>query len=139
MGAFDVVGVDLELRLRIDLRRVCKQKVVARLVGRDCAGVFVYGDLTAENAATAFSDNASKPLLTSRVSGAMIDMNALKGAFADINAAMEEISRFRQDALPQMARTIVEFDELAAKGEEAVRQMEAGEQARSNLDLNLDG
>jgi uncharacterized protein YaaN involved in tellurite resistance len=73
-----------------------------------------------------------------QAAGAMIDLDALKQAFADINAAMDEISKFRQAALPQMASTILEFDELTAKGEEAVRRFEAGEQARPSLRLDLD-
>ncbi len=73
-----------------------------------------------------------------QAASSMLDVDALKSAFADINAAMEEISRFRQEALPQMARTIVEFDELTSKGEEALRKMEAGEQASPSLKLDVD-
>ena len=73
-----------------------------------------------------------------QASRSMLDMDALKSAFADINAAMDEISRFRQEALPQMARTIVEFDELTARGEEAVKRFEAGEAAGPKLALDVD-
>jgi uncharacterized protein YaaN involved in tellurite resistance len=52
-------------------------------------------------------------------------MDALKSAFADINAALDEISRFRQEALPQMANTILELDRMSAAGEERVRALPA--------------
>ena len=46
---------------------------------------------------------------------------------------MDEISRYRRDALPRMAQTILEFDKLAAEGETAIRRYEAGEKARPKL------
>jgi uncharacterized protein YaaN involved in tellurite resistance len=60
-----------------------------------------------------------------QASTAMIEMDALKSAFADINAALDEISRFRQTALPQMANTILELDRMSAAGEERVRALPA--------------
>ncbi len=64
-----------------------------------------------------------------------LDLEALKSAFADINGAMDEISRFRQEALPQMAHSIVEFDKLAEAGEAAIANMEQAAQARPLLDI----
>lgn len=60
-----------------------------------------------------------------QASTAMLDMEALKSAFANINAALDEISRFRQAALPQMANTILELDRMSAAGEERVRALPA--------------
>jgi len=64
-----------------------------------------------------------------QAAGTMLDMDALRSAFTDINAAMEEISRFRREALPTMATTILEFDELTDAAEEAVERMEQAHQA----------
>ena len=71
-----------------------------------------------------------------QASSAMLDIDALKSAFSDINAAMEEISEYRRSALPQMASAIVEFDRLAEQGEEAIRKLEEGERARPKLKLD---
>ena len=71
-----------------------------------------------------------------QASSSMLDIEALKSAFTDINAAMDEISQYRRDALPQMASAIVEFDRLAAQGEEAIRKLEEGERARPKLKLD---
>jgi uncharacterized protein YaaN involved in tellurite resistance len=60
-----------------------------------------------------------------QAASAMLDMAALKSAFANINAALDEISRFRQKALPQMANTILELDRMSAAGEERVRALPA--------------
>jgi uncharacterized protein YaaN involved in tellurite resistance len=54
---------------------------------------------------------------------AMLDMKALKGAFADITAALDEISRFRQAALPQMAKAIVDLDRMSAEGEKRIKAL----------------
>ena len=62
--------------------------------------------------------------IQTQAAGAMLDMDALKSAFSDINAAMDEISQFRRDALPQMAKNILEFDQLTAEGEKAIKKME---------------
>ncbi len=68
----------------------------------------------------------------------MVDMDALRSAFADINAAIDEIARFRRDALPQMAQTIVEFDELSATAEEAIQRVEKAQDVRPVLELDAD-
>ena len=56
----------------------------------------------------------------------MLDMDALKSAFADINIALDEISRYRQDALPQMASSILELDQLTSEAEKSIEQHERG-------------
>jgi uncharacterized protein YaaN involved in tellurite resistance len=66
----------------------------------------------------------------------MLDMEALKGAFVDINAALDEISTFRRNALPQMANTIVELDELTTEGEKAIERMEEVRAVEPLLELD---
>jgi uncharacterized protein YaaN involved in tellurite resistance len=65
-----------------------------------------------------------------QAASAMLDMKALKGAFADINAALDEISRYRQNALPQMAKAIIELDRMSAESEKRIKALpEAGAEA----------
>ena len=49
-------------------------------------------------------------------------------AFGDINIALDEISRYRQEALPQMAHSILELDQLTteAEKERVVAAIQAG-------------
>lgn len=68
-----------------------------------------------------------------QASSTMLDMEALKSAFADIDTALDEISRYRREALPTMAGTILELDQLTADTEEAISQMERGRSATDNL------
>lgn len=69
-----------------------------------------------------------------QASSTMLDMEALKSAFADIDTALDEISRYRREALPTMAGTILELDQLTAESEESIRQMESGRSATTKLD-----
>jgi uncharacterized protein YaaN involved in tellurite resistance len=61
-----------------------------------------------------------------QAAGTMLDMDSLRSAFEDISIALDEISRYRREALPQMATTILELDELAVESEEAIARMEEG-------------
>lgn len=90
-------------------------------------------DLIAGTAAQLKTQGAA---IHTRAAGASLDMESLKSAFADINAAMEAISTYRREALPQMAESIVEFDKLAQEGEAAIAKMEQGRAARPTLDLD---
>jgi uncharacterized protein YaaN involved in tellurite resistance len=73
-----------------------------------------------------------------QASSSMLDMDSLRSAFADINAALDEISAYRRNALPQMAATIVEFDQLAEQSEEAIQKLEQGRDAADALELDTD-
>ena len=69
-----------------------------------------------------------------QASSTMLDMEALRSAFADIDAALDEISRYRREALPTMAGTILELDQLTAASEQAIENMERGRTATTRLD-----
>lgn len=70
-----------------------------------------------------------------QAAGAMLDMDSLRQAFQDINIAFDEISRYRKEALPQMATTILELDKLAAESEAAIDRLEKGQASTSALSL----
>ncbi len=64
-----------------------------------------------------------------QASSTMLDINVLKQAFDDVSAALEDISTFRQNALPQMAENILELDKMAVKAEKEIRKVEKAETA----------
>jgi len=64
-----------------------------------------------------------------QASTAQLDVEALKRAFADIHAAMDDLARFRSEALPQMAGVILEMDRMTSEAEQTIRRMEAGDRA----------
>ena len=69
-----------------------------------------------------------------QASSTMLDMEALRSAFADIDTALDEISRFRREALPTMAGTILELDTLTAQSEQAIENMERGRTAATRIE-----
>ncbi|MEM9160859.1 MAG: toxic anion resistance protein [Verrucomicrobiota bacterium] len=75
-----------------------------------------------------------------QASSTMLNMEDLKSAFADITGAMDEISRYRREALPTMAAQIQEMDTLTQQGEEAIQKMREGSKVApkiANLDLDV--
>ena len=70
-----------------------------------------------------------------QAAGSMMNMETLKKAFAETNAAFEEISSFRREALPKMAGVIVELEQLSGEAERAVQKMERGGKVREIIDL----
>lgn len=72
-----------------------------------------------------------------QASSSMLEMEKLRAAFNDIDQALGEISRFRQEALPQMASQILELDTMAKEATSAIEKMEEG-RAIQDEDLKLD-
>lgn len=73
-----------------------------------------------------------------QASSTQLDMETLKRAFADINAALDDISTFRKKALPQMANNILEMDTLTKATEEAIARMEKGTRAEPAVLLEVE-
>ena len=56
--------------------------------------------------------------------GTTLNIETLKQAFAEIHAALDDVSRFRQEALPQMAQAIVELDKLSEEAGRTIANMD---------------
>lgn len=72
-----------------------------------------------------------------QASSTQLDMESLKKSFADIKAAMEDISTFRRQALPVMAQSILEMDSMTKGAEESIRKMEEGNKAVPEFHLDI--
>ena len=70
---------------------------------------------------------------------ASIDMNVLKAAFTELNGALDDISTFKQAALPEMKKAIGELSTLAAASEASVKKIEAARQHEPLLALEPGG
>jgi len=71
-----------------------------------------------------------------QAASAMLDMETLKQAFLDINTALDEVSRYRKEALPKMAGAILEMDELTKDGEEAMVRLEQAREVAPLLEID---
>lgn len=62
-----------------------------------------------------------------RAASATLDMGSLEQAFGDVMAALDDLSRYRQEALPELSAQIERLDGLARDGEAAIERLERGE------------
>ena len=67
-----------------------------------------------------------------QATSATVNPEALKQAFQDAIAALEDISTFKQEALPKMHETINQFRELAEVGEKEIARLENAENAENS-------
>lgn len=69
--------------------------------------------------------------------GTSINIDTLKAAFVDIKAALDDVAKFRQEALPQMAQAIVELDKLSAEAGKSIQNMENARRVSETLHKEL--
>lgn len=91
-------------------------------------------DLIAKTAANLKQQGAT---IHKQAASAQLDIEVLKQAFNDINSALEDISRYRQDALPKMANTIVEMDALADKADKSIQKFRKAEKVEDDYGLEI--
>ena len=72
-----------------------------------------------------------------QASSAMLDIEALKSAFSDIQAAFDDITAFRRTALPKMAEQVLVMDRLTGESEKEIQKMEKGNAARPAYRLEV--
>lgn len=77
--------------------------------------------------------------INKEASSTSLDMEVLKKAFDDIHTAMEDISKFRLNALPKMANDIDQMQTLASAAEKSIQKMEAGSKAQAKITVDFDG
>lgn len=73
-----------------------------------------------------------------QASQSMLDMETLEKAFSDINVALEDIARFRREALPQMANSILKMNTLTEEADKAISKIETGKQAQSGIIIDVE-
>jgi len=67
-----------------------------------------------------------------------LDIDKLKQAFADIRSALDDISTFRQEALPQMANSILELNKITDDQAKAVEDLQKGNRVASTFQIELE-
>jgi uncharacterized protein YaaN involved in tellurite resistance len=72
-----------------------------------------------------------------QAAGTMLNMENLKTAFSDIRAALDDVSRYRQEALPRMAEAIIELDKLSAEAGKAIQNMDSARKVGAALERDM--
>lgn len=66
-----------------------------------------------------------------------LNIESLAKAFADIRIALDDIAKFRRQALPTMAQNILKMESLTDTAEEQIRRMEQGNKAEPSISLDV--
>ena len=66
-----------------------------------------------------------------------LDIEKLKTAFMDVQTALEDITRFRREALPTMASSILEMDKLTEDMNKEIEKMEGGDKVADVLEIEI--
>jgi len=72
-----------------------------------------------------------------QASSSQIKVEVLRQAFSDIKQALEDISSYRQKALPEMAANILEMEKLSKESEAQIRKIENAEETLGDFPLEI--
>lgn len=89
-------------------------------------------------AGTAKTLRAQGVEIQKQATGTQLDLNTLKQAFQDVEAALQDIGNFRREALPKMMQSIEDMDELTQRIDSSVQRVSHAEGAQSVLDDVID-
>lgn len=64
--------------------------------------------------------------IQTRAASASLDMHALEQAFDEVMGAIDDLSRYRREALPQLADQIERLETLSGQGQQAIERLERG-------------
>jgi uncharacterized protein YaaN involved in tellurite resistance len=70
-----------------------------------------------------------------QASGAQINLDTLKTAFADINIALKDLSTFKQEALPVLAQTVLDMDNITSETEVKLKEIEEAQRSTPEIIL----
>lgn len=72
-----------------------------------------------------------------QASSSIIEIDKLKQAFADIKIEMDDIATFRNNALPQMAQSVLELDRIATEATAQIEKMNRGNLMRPGVTIDV--
>ena len=70
-----------------------------------------------------------------RAASSTLQIDSLRSAFADLRTALDDVSAFRQKALPAMTQQIQALDELSTQARVTLNRMDEGNRARPVISL----
>ena len=68
--------------------------------------------------------------IQNRAASTVLDMKQLEQAFTDVIGAIDEVSRYRREALPRLDAQIDRLEILATQGDAAIQRMDKGDAAQ---------
>lgn len=71
-----------------------------------------------------------------QAANAQLDMNSLRAAFADLNGAIDDLATFRRNALPQMAQTVLDLDQVTREATQAIQKLDKAKQLHPAITID---
>jgi len=91
-------------------------------------------DLIAGTAARLKTQGAE---IQKQASSATLNMDSMRNAFADLNSALDDISKFRTGALPAMAQTVLELDQMTGAAAKTLTSIDEANRKRPSLKIDV--
>jgi uncharacterized protein YaaN involved in tellurite resistance len=66
-----------------------------------------------------------------------LNIDSLKTAFGNIYAAIDEVEKYKEEALPRLKETIGEFNNLSEEADKKIKSMERSKQVEGKVNLKL--
>ncbi len=123
----NALGTAVTLALALENQRITLEKV--KQVNQ------VTNDLIAGTAAKLRTQGVE---IHKQAASTMLDMEVLKKAFQDIAAALDDIERFRSDALPAMHQSIQEMDTANLENAEKIDSLIRGRESQTKMGVATD-
>lgn len=73
-----------------------------------------------------------------QASSSQLSIESLKSAFVDLKTAMDDVSNFRINALPQMAQSIIELNKISQEAENTIKKLDEGNKQKPEIKLELE-
>jgi len=73
--------------------------------------------------------------IQSRAASATLDRETLEEAFREVMAALDDVSHYRQQALPRLDEQIERLDALSRQGNAAIDRLDRGNRRRTDDNL----
>ena len=77
--------------------------------------------------------------IQTRAASAQLDMQALEQAFDEVQGAIDDLSRYRQEALPQLDAQIDRLAQLAHQGGASIKKLQRGNDIQAETSTGADG
>ncbi len=73
-----------------------------------------------------------------QAASSQLDLEALKSAFKDLNTAMDDVANFRMNALPQMAQSILDLNQITKDADKTIAKLDESKAKAPQIKIELE-
>lgn len=135
-----VIGVDRAVNVTVTaLNTAATLQIALQHQKKVLAGVQAVTDTTNQLiAGTAEQLKTQGTAIQKQATQTQLDIDVLKKAFQDVEDALDDLRTFRREALPTMAQSISDMDDLSGRMAASIERMESGNAAAEDYLIVID-